>query len=49
MEHCEFLIIKDYRLFVDVAEEKERQLHVGKGKADVDESLFLFGRSMIDD
>jgi hypothetical protein len=49
MEHGEFLIIKDYCLFVDVEEEKERELHVGKGEADVDESLFLFGGAVVDD
>jgi hypothetical protein len=35
--------MKDYCLFVDVAQEKERELHVGKGESDGDESLFLFG------
>ena len=50
MEHRELLIMKDYCLFVDVEEEKERELHVGKGEADGDESFFFcFLGSMADD
>ena len=41
--------IKYYCLFVDMEEEKERELHVGKGETDVEESLFLFGESVVDD
>ena len=41
--------MKDNCLFVDVEEEKERQLHVGKGEADVDETLFLFRGAVVDD
>ena len=47
--HSEFLIIKDYCLFVDVEEEKERELFRCKGEADVDETVFLFGGAVVDD